>query len=76
MWHYGLKHKKLKANKNIPEEDWYELAEIYGVGSEAGYTADPIQISGESIKEIKKQLKMILLDLENPTIVEEETNAK
>ena len=69
MWHYGLKHQKIQDFETI--YDWYELAEIYGVGSEAGYTADPIQISGESIKEIKKQLKMILLDLEDPTIVEE-----
>jgi len=83
MWHYGLKHKKLKIHKDIPnrdlykdEEDWYELAEIYRVGSEAKYTANPIQISGGSIGEIISMLRMITKDLEDPTIVEEEDYAK
>ena len=74
MWHYGLKHKKIQNFETI--YDWYELAEIYGTGSEAGYTADTIEISGGSIEEIISMLRMITKDLKNPTIVEEETNAK
>ena len=66
-WKYALKKKQLKANKILPVEDWYEVCELYG---EDSYTSTPLVLSGESPKEIILMLKMILLDLENPKIID------
>jgi hypothetical protein len=61
-WVYGLKYKKLKASKVLPEFDWYEIAEIY---EDNCYTATPLVISAESPEEVIELLEQITLDLKN-----------
>ena len=59
-WKYGLKRY---------DNGYMELAEIYG---KEGYTDGTLQIGGDDSREIIGTLRLIIEDLEDPTIIDVE----
>ena len=54
---------------------WYGVHEVFynDNGGINGYTEDPITILGETEKDVKSQLEMIMKDIENHEVIDAST---
>ena len=69
MWNNRIvKHKKDDAV-------WYSVHEVFyhENGGINGYTEDPITILGETEKDVKSQLEMIMKDIERYEVIDAST---
>ena len=72
--------KELMWNNRIVKHEkddtvWYSVHEVFynkngGINS---YTEDPITILGETVEEVKSQLKMIMRDIEKHEVIDAST---
>ena len=54
-------------------EPWYEIHEIYKDGKKRGWTECGIKPLGESVKDLKSILKMILNDIKRNPVLDYKT---
>ena len=64
-WHYQLM-KHVKGD----EEVWYGIHEIYPTEGKGGWTEEPVRVMGESVPDIRWQLKAILNDLDKHGVMD------
>lgn len=70
-WNHRLVKQTFKDGS-----DWYSVREVFYNGDEDddnnifGYTEDPVDISGESVEEIREYLKWCLKCLDKPILVD------
>ena len=57
-WHYQVMRHK------TDEEDWYEIHEYFPLEDGHLWTENGVTVSGESIEDLKWQLKAMLNDLD------------
>jgi len=59
-WHYQLmKHKNLRSG-----EEYYAVHEYYELQDGPAWTENPVDVTGESIEDIKKSLMLMLHDID------------
>lgn len=68
FWH----HQLMKHTDKESGEVWYAVHEYFPSLGEGSYTLGPIRISGESVEDIKWQLKAILGDIDKYGVIEYE----
>ena len=69
MWNNRIiKHEK-------DDTVWYAVHEVFynDNGGINGYTENPITILGETVEEVKSQLKMIMKDIEKHEVIDAST---
>ena len=69
MWNNRIvKHEK-------DDEVWYSVHEVFYSegGGINGYTEDPITILGETVEDVKSQLKMMMKDIEKHEVIDAST---
>ena len=69
MWNNRIvKHEK-------DDTVWYSVHEVFyhENGGINGYTEDPISIVGETVEDVKSQLKMIMKDIEKHEVIDAST---
>jgi hypothetical protein len=72
--------KELMWNNRIVKHEkddavWYSVHEVFynDNGGINGYTEDPISIVGETVEDVKSQLKMIMKDIEKHEVIDAST---
>ena len=73
MWNNRIvKHKK---DVGVQSYSWYSVHEVFynENGGINGYTEDPISIVGETVEDVKSQLKMIMKDIEKHEVIDAST---
>lgn len=63
-------HRVIKESLN--GEDWYSVREVFynSDGSIYAYTDEPVEVSGDSIKELREYAQWILDCLDKPVLVD------
>lgn len=64
-WRYQLM-KHVEKDGTV----WYGIHEFFPTECEGGWSEDPVQVEGDSIPDIRWQLKAILNDLDNYGVVD------
>jgi len=64
-WHYQVM-KHTEDNGDV----WYGIHEMYPLDSGPAWTQEPVTVEGESIKDLKWQLKAILNDIEKHGVID------
>lgn len=62
-WHYQLMYHKYD-NPILDEEGYYAIHEYYEMDEGPGWTENPVDITGNSIKDVKKSLMLMLQDID------------
>ena len=76
MWNNRIiKHERPAAPNHKDDAVWYSVHEVFynENGGVTGYTEDPISIVGETVDEVKSQLKMIMKDIEKHEVIDAST---
>jgi hypothetical protein len=76
MWNNRIvKHERLAAPNHKDGAVWYSVHEVFynENGGINGYTEDPISIVGETVEDVKSQLKMIMKDIEKHGVIDAST---
>lgn len=62
-WHYQLMYHKYD-NPILYEEGYYAIHEYYEMDDGPGWTKNPVDVTGNSIKDVKKSLLLMLKDID------------
>ena len=63
FWHYQLMYHKYDEPV-LGEEGYYAVHEYYNMDDGPGWTENPVTVDGNSIKDVKKMLLLILKDID------------
>ena len=64
-WHYQLM-KHTEADSEV----WYGIHEMYPLADGPSWTQEPVTVEGESVEDLKWQLKAILGDIEKHGVID------
>lgn len=62
-WHYQLMYHK-PEKPQLGEEGYYAVHEYYDLEDGAGWTEEPVDVTGSSVDDVKRMLLCILKDLD------------
>lgn len=62
-WHYQLMYHKYDETI-LGEEGYYAVHEYYEMDDGDGWTENPVDVTGDSIEDVKKMLMLILKDID------------
>jgi len=70
-WHYQLMYHK--DNKPFLGEDgYYAIHEYYKMEDGDGWTENPVEVTGDSIEDVKKALMLMLHDIDKHGVKDHE----
>jgi hypothetical protein len=62
-WHYQLMYHKVDM-KSFVDGDYYAIHEYYPDKDGDSWTEAPVDVTGDSVEEVKEVLQMMLADIE------------
>ena len=62
-WHYQLMYHKYDKPV-LGEEGAYAIHEYYNMDDGGGWTENPVEVTGDSIEDVKKSLLLMLHDID------------
>jgi hypothetical protein len=62
-WHYQLMYHKY-AEPILGGEGYYAIHEYYEMDDGDGWTENPVDVTGDSIEDVKKALMLMLHDID------------
>ena len=62
-WHYQLMYHKYDKPQ-LGEEGYYAIHEYYEMDDGDGWTENPVDVTGDSIEDVKKALMLMLHDID------------
>lgn len=62
-WHYQLMYHKYDKPV-LGEEGYYAIHEYYNMNDSGGWTINPVEVTGDSIEDVKKALLLMLHDID------------
>ena len=62
-WHYQLMYHK-GENTGYGDADYYAIHEYYNMDDGDGWTENPVEVTGESVEDVKKSLLLMLNDID------------
>jgi len=69
-WHYQVMKHKEEDKTDGSIYVWYGVYEVYPLDDGPAWTQEPVTVEGESIKDLKWQLKAILNDIEKHGVID------
>ena len=64
-WHYQVMYHKYKTPTAFTGEGYYAVHEKFVLGDgETLWTENPVELTGESVEDIKESLRLILNDID------------
>lgn len=71
-WHYQLMYHRYKEPHPVDGEGYYAIHEFYRMDDGDGWTEEPVEVTGDSIEDLKKSLMLMLQDIEKHGVREYE----
>ena len=62
-WNYQLMYHKYDKPV-LGEEGYYAIHEYYNMDDGGGWTINPVEVTGDSIEDVKKSLLLMLQDID------------
>ena len=63
-WHYQLMYHKHEKPTRFESEGYYAIHECYPMEDGYVWTSEPVEVTGESIEDVKKSLLLMLQDID------------
>jgi hypothetical protein len=63
-WNYQLMYHKHENPNTFEGEGYYAVHEYYRMEDGDGWTEGPVEVTGESIEDVKKSLMLMLHDID------------
>lgn len=64
-WHYQLMYHEYDEPSSAGENGYYAIHEYYELDDGDGWTENPVEVTGNSIEDVKKSLMLMLNDIDN-----------
>ena len=63
-WHYQLMYTKYDKPNAFDGEGYYAVHEYYEMDDGPAWTENPVEVTGNSIEDVKKSLLLMLQDID------------
>lgn len=63
-WHYQLMYAKYDKPNAFDGEGYYAVHEYYEMDDGPAWTENPVEVTGNSIEDVKKSLLLMLQDID------------
>jgi hypothetical protein len=63
-WHYQLMYHKHENPATFEGDGYYAIHEYYNMDDGDGWTENPVELTGESVEDVKKSLLLMLNDID------------
>ena len=63
-WHYQLMYHKYEKPNAVDGEGYYAIHEYYEMDDGPAWTENPVDVTGNSVEDVKKSLMLMLHDID------------